>query len=56
MNTAGYDEFFKKLKDDGVYGTVSFKLQGGEVKLITFQCTYKSVGDALNLSTSETDT
>jgi len=56
MNPTGYDEFFKKLKADGVFGTVAFKLQGGEVKLITFQCTYKSVGDALNQSTSDMDT
>lgn len=48
----GYDELFKKMKEDGFYGTVSFRLVGGEVMLIKYETTFKSVQDAIQGKTT----
>ena len=49
----GYDKLFKQMKEDGFYGQVSFKLIGGEVKLIKFESTFKSVEDAISGKTNQ---
>lgn len=50
--TDGYDKLFGKMKQDGFFGVVSFRLVGGEVTLIKFESTYKSVDDALEGKTT----
>jgi hypothetical protein len=47
MKNSNYDELFDKMRKDGYYGSVLFKLVDGEVKLIRFESTFKSVGDAI---------
>lgn len=53
MKAKGYDELFTKMNEDGYFGSVTFKLVGGEVKLIRFESTYKSVEDAINGKTTQ---
>jgi len=43
----GYDDLFKKLNEDGFYGTISFRLVDGKVMLLKYESTYKNVQDAI---------
>ena len=49
---ASYDDLFDKMEKDGYYGSVLFKIVNGEVKLIRFESTFKSVGDAITGKTA----
>ena len=49
---ASYDDLFDKMRKDEYYGSVLFKLVAGEVKLIRFENTFKSVADAIEGKTA----
>ncbi len=48
----GYNQLFRKMRSDGFFGVVSFRIVNGEVQLIKFESTYKSVTDALEGKTT----
>ena len=42
-----YDEFFELMRRDKAFADVTFKVRGGDIKLITMNQTYKDIGDAV---------
>lgn len=53
MKNDGYDALFDKMRKDGYFGNIMFKLVNGEVKLIRFESTFKTIDDALQGKTTQ---